>query len=88
MRPIYTLPYIICINSILVDCEWGNWYEGDCSTTCGIGEQTNIRIKLVEEANGGNCTGGYTNVTSCLVVECPGMYLSLPLRKRALPILS
>ena len=50
MRPIYTLPYIICINSISVNCEWGNWYEGDCSTTCGIGEQTNIRIKLVEEA--------------------------------------
>ena len=77
-----TLAYIICINSISVDCEWGNWYEGDCSTTCGIGEQTDIRIKLVEEANGGNCTGWYTNVTSCLVVECPGMYLSLTFIKK------
>ena len=64
---------MICINSILVDCEWGDWVEGDCSTTCGTGEQNNTRTKLVEEANGGNCTGGYTNIASCLDVECPGM---------------
>ena len=67
---------MICINSILVDCEWGDWVEGDCSATCGTGQQTNTRTKLVEEAHGGKCTGGFTNVTSCLVAECPGMYLS------------
>ena len=67
---------------ISVDCEWGDWVEGDCSTTCGTGEQNNTRTKLVEEAHGGNCTGGYTNVTSCLVVECPGMYLSLNFNKK------
>ena len=72
---IYTihLHKIICINDISVDCEWGDWVEGDCSATCGTGQQNNTRTKLVEEAHGGNCTGESTNVTSCVVVECPGM---------------
>ena len=77
-----TVTYMICINSILVDCEWGDWVEGDCSATCGTGEQNNTRTKLVEEAHGGTCTGGYTNVTSCLVVDCPGMYLRLTFHKK------
>ena len=66
----------------VVDCEWGDWVEGDCSATCGTGEQNNTRTKLVEEAHNGTCTGGYTNVTSCLVVECPGMYLRLTFNKK------
>ena len=68
--------------SIVVDCEWGEWAEGDCSMTCGPGQQNNTRTKLVEEAHGGTCTGGYTNVTPCLVVECPGMYLDLTFNKK------
>ena len=66
----------MCIHSIAVDCEWGDWVNGDCSTTCGTGEQNNTRTKLIEEAHGGNCTGAYTDVTSCFVAECPGMYLN------------
>ena len=66
----------ICIYCIyyhtLVDCEWAKWVEGDCSTTCGAGKQNNTRSKIIEEANGGNCTGESTEVQSCLVVECPG----------------
>ena len=74
---------MICINSILVDCEWGDWVEGDCSATCGTGQQTNTRTKLVDEAHGGKCTGGFTDVTSCLVAECrPGMYLSSIFNKK------
>ena len=65
--------YIICINYIVVDCEWGAWVEGNCSTICGTGQQTNTRVKLVEEDYDGNCTGEFTNVTSCVVVECAGM---------------
>ena len=65
------------MNTILVDCEWDDWAEGDCSTTCGAGQQNNLRVKLVEEANGGTCNGESTNVTSCLVVECPGIHLNL-----------
>ena len=64
--------YVIYAIAILVDCEWDDWVEGDCSATCGTGQQTNTRVKLTEEANGGTCTGKSTNVTSCLVVECPG----------------
>ena len=73
---------MICINSILVDCEWGDWVKGDCSATCGTGEQKNTRTKLAQEAHGGTCTGGSTNVTSCLVAECPGMYLSPTFNKK------
>ena len=66
---------MICINSLLVVCEWGDWVaEGDCSVTCGTGEQNYTRTKLIEEANGGICEGESFNVTSCLVIECPGMY--------------
>ena len=68
--------------SILVDCEWGGWVEGDCSTTCGTGQKINTRSKLIEEAYGGNCTGESTEALSCLVVECPGMYLSLTIDKK------
>ena len=68
--------------SILVDCEWGGWVEGDCSTTCGTGQKINTRTKLIEEAYGGNCTGESTEVLSCLLVECPGMYLSLTTDKK------
>ena len=78
------MTYIYDVNNsiLVVDCEWGDWVEGDCSATCGTGQQINTRAKLVEEAHGGICTGGYTNVTSCIVVECPGMYLSLTFNKK------
>ena len=69
-----------------MDCVWGDWVEGDCSTTCGTGQQNMIRVKLVEEAHGGACDGDFINVTSCIVVECPGKYLSRTLRKQTLPI--
>ena len=70
--------YIICMNYIVVDCEWGAWVEGDCSTTCGTGQQTNTRSKVVNDDHGGNCTGESTIVTSCLYLNpCPGMYLKM-----------
>ena len=62
---------------IVVDCEWGGWVEGDCSAKCGTGQQINTRDKLVEEDHGGVCTGESTNLTSCVAVECPGMYLKM-----------
>ena len=67
----------ICIYSILVDCVWDAWVNGTCSTTCGAGQQTNSRVKLTEEVNGGTCTGESTEVIPCIDVECPGMHLSL-----------
>ena len=74
--------YIICINCISVDCEWGDWVEGECSTTCGPGVQNNTRIKLIEEAFGGTCIGEYNNVTNCELEPCPGMYVSLKIIKK------
>ena len=74
--------YIICINCISVDCEWGDWVEGECSTTCGPGVQNNTRIKLIEEAFGGTCIGEYNNVTNCELEPCPGMYVSLNISKK------
>ena len=68
---------MIWMNYILVDCEWGEWVEGDCSTTCGTGQQTNTREKVVNKEHDGNCTGKSTNVTSCVVDECPGVYLKM-----------
>ena len=73
---------MICMNSILVDCEWADWVEGECSTTCGLGVQNNTRIKLIEEAYGGTCIGEYNNVTDCELEKCLGMYVNLNIRKR------
>ena len=61
----------------LVDCVWDAWVNGTCSTTCGAGKQTNMRVKLTVEAYGGTCTENSTEVVSCLDVECPGMYFSM-----------
>ena len=61
----------------LVDCVWDAWVNGTCSTTCGAGQQTNMRVKLTVEAYGGTCTENSTEVVSCLDVECPGMYFSM-----------
>lgn len=55
-----------------IHCEWGEWVEGECSHECGVGTQTNTRDKIVEELNGGTCTGGPTEIVECLVKECPG----------------
>ena len=62
---------------ILVDCVWDAWVNGTCSTTCGAGQQTKVRVKLTEEAYGGTCTGKSTDVVSCIDFECPGMYLRM-----------
>ena len=62
---------------VSVDCVWNAWVNGTCTTTCGDGQQTNTRVKIIEEAYGGTCTGKSTDVVSCIDVECPGMYLRM-----------
>ena len=57
---------------LAVDCLWGEWVSGDCSTTCGIGSRVNTRIKIVDEANGGSCTGQPTETEECNLQECAG----------------
>ena len=50
---------------------------GTCSKTCGTGTRTNTRIKLVEEANGGTCSGQPTEIEECNTQPCPGIYVNM-----------
>ena len=54
-----------------INCQWGGWTEGECSQTCGTGNRTNTRTKLVVEEHGGTCTGNATEVVECNTNECP-----------------
>jgi len=55
-----------------IDCVWNDWSLGECSASCGPGEQTNTRTKAVVEANGGKtCSGADTETLACTVKECP-----------------
>ena len=44
---------------------------GECSTACGIGTRVKTRTKLVEEENGGTCTGKTEELETCKIKECP-----------------
>ena len=61
----------LCDTCPAVHCEWDDWVEGDCSAECGTGTRTNTRVKLVEESNGGTCTGKPTEMLVCKDKECP-----------------
>ena len=37
-----------------------------------MGTRTTTRDKIVEEANGGTCSGETTKVVECMEKECPG----------------
>jgi len=54
-----------------IHCEWGAWVLGKCSAECGMGTRNNTRDKIVEEANGGTCSGEPTEVEECMEKECP-----------------
>ena len=57
---------------LAVHCEWNDWVNGTCDKTCGAAVQNNTRTKLVEEFNGGTCTGKFWEVLECEVQPCPG----------------
>ena len=61
----------------LVDCVWGEWNKGTCSSSCVNATRTLTRIKLVKEANGGKCDGKATKNEVCEVPPCPGNYKKL-----------
>ena len=71
LRQILSMHFILFL-ILAIDCVWGEWVAGQCSTTCGIGSRVSAREKLVEEANGGNCSGRSTKTEECTVQECPG----------------
>ena len=57
---------------LAIHCVWDDWILGECSKTCGTGTRIDTRVKLVEEANGGTCTGPFTETKACKIQECPG----------------
>ena len=63
---------VLSFNLPAISCVWEDWTIGECTTTCGPGQRTDSRSKLVEEANGGNCTGETTRTEECNTKPCPG----------------
>ena len=57
-----------------IHCQWGDWVMGTCSADCGTGTRTNTRVKLVEELDGGTCSGEPTEILQCQAKECPSKY--------------
>ena len=45
---------------------------GTCSTTCGKGNREKFRSKIVEEINGGACSGDSEATEDCNEKDCPG----------------
>ena len=56
---------------IVIHCVWDHWEIGECSKTCGTGTRTNIRTKLIEEQNGGTCSGEPAEFEACNTMDCP-----------------
>ena len=73
---IFNIPYITqyTLHTIAsVDCNWGAWRDpGACSKSCGGGTRSKIRVKLVEEKNGGQCIGKSIAFELCNMNSCPG----------------
>jgi hypothetical protein len=59
-----------------VDCQWGKWIKnGQCSQSCGSGEQIVEREPKVEQQyNGADCLGNDTKVEPCFVNPCRKCY--------------
>ena len=64
-----------------VDCQWSEWTISPCSTTCGKGKRKKIRIKIVEEKDGGVCNGQDVEKEFCnflpweALKECIGIHI-------------
>ena len=56
---------------ISVNCEWGEWVQGDCSATCGGGTHTKTRTKAIKEQYGGSCVGVSSMQEDCNTLDCP-----------------
>ena len=57
----------------IVNCEWGSWKLGDCTTTCGDGTRTKTRPKTVTEQHNGRCEGSPSVNENCNERPCPSM---------------
>ena len=57
---------------------WDEWVPGECSVTCGTGTEIRTRTKLVNETNGGTCTGQKTEIVTCEMDPCPSKTFYIP----------
>ena len=55
-----------------INCEWGSWDVGKCSTSCGGGTSVKTRSKKVKEVNGGKCEGKNNEKEPCNTHSCTG----------------
>ena len=54
-----------------MNCEWGSYGEwSSCSHICGAGTRSKTRSKLVEEVNGGSCSGDAPVIEECNTRIC------------------
>ena len=74
---LYSYCFKFDLLGVAIHCVWDEWVPGECSAECGTGTRTNTREKLIEEANGGICTGEPTEILACKIKECPSKYSSL-----------
>ena len=56
-----------------INCEWDEWNNDDCSSSCGNGTRIRKREKQLIEEYGGTCTGEPFNVEECNTGPCPGI---------------
>ena len=62
----------------LVDGKWNSWGQwGDCSQTCGDGQQTRNRTcdNPAPDHGGDPCDSDVSETRQCKILECPGKLL-------------
>ena len=62
--------YLNIYHYFILCTVWSEWKLGECSVTCGTGEQTDTRTCLR-----GNCEGGKTRKTYCSKPTCPSEFV-------------
>ena len=75
---LYVIYNLSHIPFVAVHCEWGEWAISACSVRCGSGTRTKTRTKVVEESNGGECSGNRTELIPCRENKCPGRHTCWP----------
>ena len=61
------------LGTVPIDCEWGTWEIGTCTSSNGGCIRTNTRTKTSKESNGGQCNGKQETVQEdCNADDCIG----------------
>ena len=65
------IDYMWCC--VTVGCKWSRWEVESCSKSCGGGQRTKIRRKMIGEHFLGTCPGQSFLAESCNTNHCPGI---------------